>query len=93
MVLMYLGKCSATLAHTASSDSAERISGLSTVRSWLSWMADSDIVAVIVDEDMEMLFLRIKVVVVLASLIMVREGCEQVPGQIEVEANGKEGKE
>ena len=40
----HLGNCSAILAHTASSDSLTRISGLSTVRSWLSWTAESDIV-------------------------------------------------
>ena len=50
----YLGNCSTTLAHTASSDSAERISGLRTVRSWLSWMAESDIVPDNVDDVMGM---------------------------------------
>ena len=48
----YLGNCSTTLAHTASRDSAERISGLSTVRSWLSWRAESDIVPDNVDDVM-----------------------------------------
>ena len=42
---------------------------------------------VIADEDMEMLFLRIKVVLILASLSMVGKGCVLVPSQIEVEGN------
>ena len=56
----HLGNCSTTLAHTASSDSLTRISGLSTVRSWLSWTAESDIVPDNMDDvmglGMELLF-------------------------------------